>query len=56
MEAVGIAFGVDRFVMLLTGASSMNDVVPFPALERFGSQAMLGVVSKGGLRYGNVGF
>ena len=35
-EAVGIAFGVDRFVMLLTGTSSMNDVVPFPARERFG--------------------
>lgn len=34
-EAVGIAFGVDRFVMLLTGASSINDVVPFPARERF---------------------
>ncbi|OGL73203.1 EF-P lysine aminoacylase GenX [Candidatus Uhrbacteria bacterium RIFCSPHIGHO2_12_FULL_60_25] len=36
-EAVGIAFGVDRFVMLLTGTSSINDVVPFPARERFGT-------------------
>ncbi|HWR00138.1 MAG TPA: EF-P lysine aminoacylase EpmA [Candidatus Methylomirabilis sp.] len=35
-ESVGIAFGVDRLVMLLTGASSMNDVVPFPVRERFG--------------------
>jgi lysyl-tRNA synthetase class 2 len=34
-DAVGIAFGVDRFVMLLTGSKSINDVVPFPARERF---------------------
>jgi lysyl-tRNA synthetase class 2 len=34
-NAVGIAFGVDRFVMLLTGAKSINDVVPFSARERF---------------------
>lgn len=33
--AIGNAFGVDRFVMLLTGATSINDVVPFPARERF---------------------
>jgi elongation factor P--(R)-beta-lysine ligase len=36
-DAVGIAFGVDRFVMLLAGASSINDVIPFSARERFGS-------------------
>ena len=35
-DAAGIAFGVDRFVMLLTGAKSINDVVPFSARERFG--------------------
>lgn len=34
-EAVGMAFGVDRFAMLLTGASSINDVMPFSARERF---------------------
>lgn len=35
-NAVGIAFGIDRFVMLLTGAKSINDVIPSPARERFG--------------------
>lgn len=34
-QASGIAFGVDRFVMLLSGAKSINDVIPFPARERF---------------------
>jgi len=34
-DAAGIAFGVDRFVMLLTGAKSINDVVPSSARERF---------------------
>ena len=34
-NAAGIAFGVERLVMLLTGASSINDILPFPARERF---------------------
>lgn len=34
-NAVGMAFGVDRFVTLLTGATSMNDVIPSSAKERF---------------------
>lgn len=34
-DAAGIAFGVDRFVMLLTGATSINDVISGSARERF---------------------
>lgn len=34
-NAAGIAFGVDRFVMLLMGATSINDILPSSARERF---------------------
>lgn len=33
----GNAFGVDRLAMLLTGSTTINDVIPFPARERFGN-------------------
>ena len=33
-NAAGIAFGVDRLVMLLTGSKSINDILPSPAKER----------------------
>jgi len=35
-NAAGIAFGVERLVMLLAGVTSINDILPFPARERFG--------------------
>lgn len=35
-DAAGIAFGVDRLVMLLTGSSSINGILPASARERFG--------------------
>jgi len=33
-NAAGIAFGVDRLVMLICGAKSINEVIPFSANER----------------------
>ncbi len=33
-NAAGMAFGVDRLVMLLTGATTINQVIPFSARER----------------------
>ncbi len=34
-HAAGIAFGVDRLVMLLAGTSSISDLMPIPVRERF---------------------
>ena len=34
-QAAGIAFGVDRLVMLLTGTKSISDLMPIPIRERF---------------------
>ncbi len=34
-NAAGIAFGVDRLVMLICGVKSINEVIPFSASERF---------------------
>ncbi|MCK9361340.1 EF-P lysine aminoacylase EpmA [Patescibacteria group bacterium] len=34
-EASGIAFGVDRLAMLLTGAKSLSELMPIPVRERF---------------------
>lgn len=34
-DAAGIAFGVDRLVMALTGATSISDLMPIPIRERF---------------------
>ncbi len=34
-DAAGIAFGVDRLVMALTGAKSISDIMPVPIRERF---------------------
>ncbi|MFA6447206.1 MAG: amino acid--tRNA ligase-related protein [Patescibacteria group bacterium] len=35
-NAAGIAFGVERLVMLLTNSKSINEILPFSAGERFG--------------------
>lgn len=34
-NAAGIAFGIERLAMLLAGTRSINDILPFPARERF---------------------
>lgn len=34
-EAAGIAFGVDRLVMLLASTSSISDIMPIPVQKRF---------------------
>ncbi len=38
-DAAGIAFGVDRLVMLMAGISSISDLMPIPVRERFGNRA-----------------
>lgn len=38
-DAVGIALGVDRLVMLFANIQSINDVIPFSARERFEDQS-----------------
>lgn len=37
-NAAGIAFGVDRLVMLFAGTASINDILPASARERFSPQ------------------
>ena len=34
-NAAGIAFGVERLVMLLIGTSSISDILPISVRERF---------------------
>jgi lysyl-tRNA synthetase class 2 len=36
-SAAGIAFGVERLVMILTRSASINEILPFSARERFGA-------------------
>ena len=36
-NAAGIAFGVDRLAMLLTGVKNINDLLPIPVEENFSS-------------------
>lgn len=36
-NAAGIAFGVERLVMLLAGTNSISDILPIPVRERFSS-------------------
>lgn len=36
-DAAGIAFGVDRLVMLIAGISSISELMPIPVRERFGN-------------------
>lgn len=38
-NAAGIAFGVDRLVMLLAGTASINDILPASARERFDARS-----------------
>ena len=40
----GCGLGIDRLVMILTGAKSLREVVLFPAMRELGGGAVLGVV------------
>ena len=40
-DAAGIAFGVDRLVMALTGATSISEIMPMPIRDRFADASLV---------------